>query len=448
MTNITSLYKRHKIIYTDPVPGKFNNIRILSMSFMALIFFLSPWFNYNGRQALIFDLKIIKIYFFKYVIWPQDFIFLAILIIILVLLLFAITVYVGRVWCGFLCPQSIWIRLANFISRIIEGDRLKRFKLDNNYYNKTKLLKKIIKHFFLLSLSIFTAITFVGYFVPIVNLYKNIFNFSFMYWSFFWILFFTIITYFNIYWFKEQFCFLVCPYARLQSVMFDENTLIVAYDEIRGEKRGHRNKKTNYKELGLGDCIDCKKCVTCCPTGIDIRNGLQIECISCAACIDACDSVMEKMNYPKGLIKYKKENLTSFINMRLMSYVIILIILTLLFISGVLNRDLIQFTINRSQIQLYNKTQNNYIENFYTLKITNKTVNSNKYKILLCNDNFKFKGLNEIFLSGEETILLDIIVTVPIQNIKTSFTEIYFKIENTVNKKDFIIKKSKFISPL
>jgi cytochrome c oxidase accessory protein FixG len=448
MANLTSLYKRHKTIYTDPVSGKFNNIRILSMSFMALTFFIMPWIKYGDRQALIFDVSCIRFYFFNLIFWPQDFIFFAILGIILIIVLFTITVYVGRVWCGFLCPQSVWIRMTNFISRLIEGNRNKRFKLDNTKFSYGFFYKKIIKHMLFLILSLFTSITFIGYFVPIEYLVKNLIFLSLNSLSCFWEFFFTVLVYFNIYWFKEQFCFLACPYARLQSMMFDENTLIVTYDEKRGEKRGSRNKTDDHRLLGLGDCINCKKCVTCCPTGIDIRNGLQIECISCGACIDACNEVMEKMGYEKNLIKYSKENTNNKkINIRLFAYLSIILILLVILLNGLMHRDLIQMNVTRSQIQLYNLTEDNLIENFYVFKIVNKTSKSNIYKISLLNEGFKYTGLETIILNGEETLLLDIKVSISNSEIKNKFTEIYFKIHNFNNNSEFMIKKNKFISP-
>lgn len=446
--NTTSLYKRHKIIYTDPVPGYFSNLRILSMSFMALLFFLMPWFNYNGRPALIFDIFSLRFYFFNYVFWPQDFFLFAIFGIMAILLLFTVTVYSGRIWCGFFCPQSIWIRLVNFITFHIEGSRYKRVKLDNTSNGLNFFYKKFLKHVIIFLLSFLTGITFLGYFIPIVFLFKVVFFITTNMVIFFWIVFFTVLIYFNISWFKEQFCFLVCPYARLQSVMFDQNTLIVTYNETRGEKRGHRSKDEDYTARGLGDCIDCKKCVTCCPTGIDIRDGLQIECISCAACIDACDSVMEKMGYAKGLIKYKREvkNIT-FLNIRLLVYSITLIILFTLSLFILYNRDLTQFNITRGQSQLYNILNDTHLENLYVLKIINKKSTLANYKISVVNDNVEYLGLKYITLGPEEIVSFDVKLVALKNDINSMFTDIYFKIENVNNVKDFLIKKTKFISP-
>lgn len=455
--NKVSLYKRHKIIYNDPVSGKFNKIRLISMSFMTLTFFILPWIQYNKTQAFLFDLSCTRFYLFGSIFWPQDFILFAIICIIAILSLFLITVYSGRIWCGFLCPQSIWIKIAVFFSRKTEGNRTKRKKLDNSKINFDLFKKKLIKHSLWISFSILTAFTFVGYFVPINFLYIKTINLDLNYWSFFWIFFFSVLTYFNIGWFREQFCFIVCPYSRLQSVMFDENTWIIAYDKNRGEKRGARQKNADYKAMNLGDCIDCYQCVNCCPTGIDIRDGLQMECIGCAACIDACNNVMQKMNYKTGLIKYMKEsslderninkNTTS--KFRILAYLIILSLFTSMLYYLSVNRPLMQFNINRSQNQLYNIDKNGNIENYYILKITNKTAEKNTYKISILNNKFTYNGLEQVVLNGEETALLDIKLILNDKQNLLRFTDINFKIEClNLKKNNFIIKKSKFIIPI
>ncbi|HIH2762630.1 MAG TPA: cytochrome c oxidase accessory protein CcoG [Candidatus Azoamicus sp. MARI] len=452
--NKESLYKRHKIIYNDPVSGKFNKIRLTSMSFMTLTFFILPWISYNGKQAFLFDISCTRFYFFGSIFWPQDFILLALISIIAILSLFLITVYAGRIWCGFLCPQSIWIKIAVFFSRKVEGNRNKRKKIDNEKLNINIFKIKIIKHILWISFSFLTALTFVGYFVPTTFLYNSIIEFKIKYWCFFWIFFFTILTYFNIGWFREQFCFIVCPYSRLQSVMFDENTWIVAYDKNRGEKRGTRSKNDNYQKMNLGDCVDCYKCVNCCPTGIDIRDGLQMECIGCAACIDACNNVMKIMKYDTGLIRYMKEsslnnkliNKTSIF--RLIAYVSILFLFISIFYYVSNNRSLVQVNINRSQNQLYNINKNGDIENYYILKITNKTIKKNIYKISILNNKFKYIGVTELSLNGQESALLDVKLILENTNGSLKFTDVSFKIEClNINKNNSTIKNSKFIKP-
>lgn len=446
------LYKSHEKIYTDPSSGKFSTIRFFSMSIIFLSFFLIPWISWNKSQAFLFDVSNIKLYIFGKIFWPEDFFLFAIFFIILILLLFTVTVYTGRIWCGFLCPQSIWIRFSNFFSRILEGNRNLRKKIDEKkIYNYNVLIKKILKHIIWIIFSFLTSFSFIGYFVSISFLFNSLINFDFYYWSWFWILFFSILTYFNISWFKEQFCFLVCPYARLQSIMFDENTLIVAYDYTRGEKRGSRKKDDDYKSLGLGDCIDCKQCVSCCPTGIDIRNGLQIECIGCAACIDACNSIMKKLSYPQNLIGYMRESdfnkkNTSINKIRLITYFLTIFLFLSIFTISLLNRNLIQFNIIRSQLQLYNIRNDNLIENFYVFKITNKTSEKVQYIIYVNNDKFEYLGPKKITLNSEESIQIDIKLLLLDNKYKNKFTDIIFYVED-INTHNKVFKKNKFVIP-
>lgn len=450
---IKSLYKKHATIYTDPVTGKFNTIRSFSMFFIAFSFFIIPWILWNNNQAVLFDIATARLYIFGFVFWPEDFSIFAGFVIFSVLLLFAVTVYAGRVWCGFLCPQSIWLKVAAFITRITEGKRNTRKKNDSAGLSGVVFFKKSLKHILWFLFAFFTGLTFVGYFVPIYILFSCLFKFDIYYWCFFWVLFFSVLTYFNIGWFREQFCFLVCPYARLQSVMFDENTLIVSYDRDRGEKRGARNKKIDYKKYGLGDCIDCKKCVTCCPTGIDIRNGLQMECISCAACIDACNSVMDKMGYKVGLIRYIREGEVIKIadkpkKFRLFAYSFILFLLASVLSYSIFDRKLVQFNVSRSQIQLFNIDKNNCIENVYVLKITNKTKDKKIFNISIDDLRFEYLGIDNIFLDGEDTILIDIKLLLKDVNLKSKFREIYFKVQDDSHVDNFTIKKSQFIMPV
>lgn len=447
-----SLYKSHRVIYTDPVPGYFNNIRFACMSFVVIIFFLVPWLPWNNSQAFLFDVMTARLYVFGLVFWPEDFSLFAILGIFLILALFALTVYSGRVWCGFFCPQSVWLRIVAFFSRVIEGKRNKRKRQDMNVKNSSIILKKTAKHVICLCFAFVTALTFVGYFVPILSLVCKISAFDFYSWSIFWLIFFLLLTYFNAVWFREQFCFLVCPYARLQSVMFDENTLIVAYNRKRGEKRGSRKRGIDHKSIGLGDCIDCKKCVTCCPTGIDIRDGLQMECISCAACVDACNSVMESMSYDKNLIGYMREgDLTGYKkktnSIRLLAYVLLLSILFALFVFSLYNRQLIQFNVTRSQLQLYN-ISNHKIENVYSFKITNKTQASHSYAVSIIDPKFKYIGIDKFVLGREETVLIDAKLLLPESDVTSRFIEVLFKVQCIDDPSQVVYKKSQFVKPL
>lgn len=444
-----TLYQSRKEFYTDPVNGSFNRIRLCTMSFVTLFFFILPWINWNNHQALLFDISYNRVYFFWAVFWPQDFVLIALFCIFCIISLFALTLYSGRIWCGFFCPQSIWIKMSMFLTRILEGKRNNRFKFDQANISFYKICIIFLKHFFWIILSGFTAFTFIGYFIPIKWLFASFFSFDVFYTSFFWILFFLFLTYFNIGWFKEQFCFLVCPYARLQSVMFDENTLIVSYDNIRGEKRGSRNKSFKYRDFGLGDCIDCKKCVTCCPTGIDIRDGLQMECISCGACVDACNEVMYKMGYEQNLISFKKEAASvnyKYSKIKLFLYSVVLFILIFLISYFLITRSLVYFDVTRCQYQLFNITKENFIENNFFLKIINKSDKENTYFVSIEPPLFDIIGAQKIVLNSSETQILNIILKLKNKNKEGIFIDVCFSISN-LNNKEIIKKQSKFILP-
>ena len=303
-----ALYEIRQKIYPRAVTGKFALWRWFFVWATQLVFYGLPWLPWNGRQAVLFDLVHRKFYILGLVFWPQDIVYLTVLLIICAYSLFLFTAVAGRLWCGFACPQTVYTEIFIWIEKLIEGDRLKRMKLDGSALSARKFGLKAAKHGAWIALGLWTGFTFVGYFTPILDLARSVLSFGAGPWETFWIFFYGFATYGNAGWMREQVCKYMCPYARFQSVMFDQDTLIITYDRERGEARGARGKGTEYKAKGLGDCVDCSICVQVCPTGIDIRNGLQYECIGCAACIDGCDQVMGKMGYPKGLIRYSSEN--------------------------------------------------------------------------------------------------------------------------------------------
>ncbi len=301
------LYEIRRKIYPRAVSGRFASWRVAMVVATQLVFYGLPWLVWNDRQAVLFDLAARKFYIFGLVFWPQDVIYLAVLLILSALSLFLFTAVAGRVWCGFACPQTVYTEIFLWIERHIEGDRLARIRLDAEPLSARKFARKAAKHGIWIALSLWTGITFVGYFMPIRDLVSAL-PFGLGATPAFWVLFYGLATYGNAGWMREQVCKYMCPYARFQSVMFDRDTLIIAYDARRGEPRGPRAKRVDRRAAGLGDCIDCKICVQVCPTGIDIRDGLQYECIGCAACVDGCDQVMDKMGYPRGLIRYASQN--------------------------------------------------------------------------------------------------------------------------------------------
>jgi cytochrome c oxidase accessory protein FixG len=305
---MVSLYAATQKIYPRSVQGIFAKWRWLLVALTQLFFYGLPWLEWGQRQAVLFDLGARRFYIFGIVLYPQDFIYLTAILVISAFSLFLFTAIAGRLWCGYACPQTVYSEIFLWVERKIEGDRTARMKLDAADMSLEKLVKKWYKHIVWLGISIWTGFTFVGYFSPIRELGMEFFLGNMSSWEVFWVFFYALATYGNAGFMREQVCKYMCPYARFQSAMFDKDTLIVTYDAARGEPRGARSKKADPAALGLGSCVDCSLCVQVCPTGIDIRKGLQYECIGCGACADVCDTVMDKVGYPRGLVKYSTEN--------------------------------------------------------------------------------------------------------------------------------------------
>jgi cytochrome c oxidase accessory protein FixG len=294
-------------IYARSVLGWFARWRIALVVLTQALFYGLPWVNWNDRQAVLFDLGARKFYIFGMVLWPQDVIYLTLLLIISALGLFLFTAVAGRLFCGYACPQTVYTEIFMWIERRIEGDRIARIRLDESPLSLHKVRVKTIKHLLWLVVAVWTGFSFIGYFAPIRGLMADLMAFALGPWQWFWLLFYSFATWGNAGFLREQVCKYMCPYARFQSVMVDRDTLVVTYDKARGDPRGARSKKVDYKAQGLGDCVDCSICVQVCPTGIDIRDGLQYMCIGCGACVDACNEVMNKLEYPTGLIRYTSE---------------------------------------------------------------------------------------------------------------------------------------------
>ncbi len=380
------LYKKREKIYPREVHGIFAVLRNLTMVTLLGLYYGLPWVDWNGRQAVLFDLPERKFYIFGLTFWPQDFFFLSLILIIAALSLFFFTALAGRLWCGYACPQTVWTELYMLIERWIEGDRKARMKLDKGEKDARLFRIKITKQVAWLALSLWTGLTFVGYFTPIKELWDSVITLSLGPWETFWILFYGFATYGNAGFMREQVCIYMCPYARFQSAMFDKNTLIISYDEKRGDPRGARKRGTPGSQSGLGDCIDCKLCVQVCPVGIDIRDGLQYQCIGCAACIDVCDDVMDKMGYPRGLVKYTTENAlsgnsTRLLRPRVVVYTALLIALTAGLMYGLLTRVPLEVDILRDRNALYNETDSGLVENVYNLKLINMTDQPQRYRL-------------------------------------------------------------------
>jgi len=381
-----SLYRKDPKVYPRDVKGTFARLRKLAVFVLLGLYYFLPWVNLGGNQAVLFDLPARKFYILGLTFWPQDFIFLALMLIIAGLSLFFVTAVAGRLWCGYACPQTVWTEVFLWMERWIEGDRGKRIKLDASPWNANKILRKSSKQAVWIGFALWTGFTFVGFFTPIRGLGQSIMTFQLGGWETFWLLFYSFATYGNAGILREQVCKYMCPYARFQSAMFDKDTLVIAYDEDRGEPRGGRRKNDNPAEKGLGDCIGCTLCVQVCPTGIDIREGLQIECIACAACIDVCDQVMDKMDYKRGLISYTTEHRLNHkeshvLRPRIFVYAFLLLALTAGVIWSVNQRVLLRADLLRDRNALYRELPESRIENVYTLKLINMDSIPHRYNI-------------------------------------------------------------------
>ncbi len=380
-----SLYEAREHIHPKSIHGRFQRLRDLTVWITMGVYLVGPWLRWEGGQAILFDLPQRQFHIFGFTFMPQDFILLAFALVVAAFALFFVTVFAGRVWCGYVCPQTTWTRFFTWIESKLEGDRNARLKLDKAPWTPRKITRRGGKHGLWLALALLTGLTFVGYFSPMPDLSLRLFQFQLGGWEAFWIGFFTLATYGNAGWMREQVCIYMCPYARFQSVMFDRDTLIVSYDEQRGEPR-HRGAKRDRSEAVFGDCIDCGLCVQVCPTGIDIRDGLQYECIHCAACIDACDSVMDQIGKPRGLIRYTTENAleggkTRLLRPRLVGYGVALVVIMGALGGALWLRVPIELDVMRDRNQLYRTASDGAIENTYTLRVGNKSQDAQVYDL-------------------------------------------------------------------
>jgi cytochrome c oxidase accessory protein FixG len=391
-THFVSMYQKQPDIYPRAVKGWFATWRWTFVWLTQLLFYGLPWLRWDGRQALLFDLEAQRFYILGLVLYPQDLIFLAALLVLSALALFFFTAVAGRLWCGYTCPQTVYTEIFMWVERKIEGDRVARMRLDQAPWSAAKLARKSAKQAAWLAIGLFTGFSFVGYFTPIRELGAAVLAFDVSAWSAFWILFYGAATYGNAGYLREQMCKYMCPYARFQSALIDKDSLIITYDQARGDPRGSRSRKASPAAQGLGDCVDCTLCVQVCPTGIDIRDGLQNECIGCAACIDVCDGVMDKMGYARGLIRYSTENgvaggwtrLQMFkraLRPRVLIYGALLTAAGVAFAASVALRSPFQFDVIKDRGTLARVLDDAAVENVYRLQIMNRTEQAQTYRV-------------------------------------------------------------------
>jgi cytochrome c oxidase accessory protein FixG len=383
---VASLYAAHRKVYPREIAGRFARLRTACVGLLLGIFYLFPWLQWDGRQAVLFDLPARKFFIAGLVFWPQDFIFLTWLLIIAALSLFFFTAVAGRLWCGYACPQTVWTEAYLRMERVTEGDRAARLKLDRAPWTARKFARKGTKQFLWVTFALWTGFTFVGFFTPIRTLAGEVMQLATGPWETFWILFYGLATYGNAGYLREQVCKYMCPYARFQSAMFDRDTLVITYDEERGEPRGAGKRATGERAAGRGDCVDCTWCVQVCPTGIDIRDGLQIDCIACAACIDACAAVMDRVGSARGLIRYTTQHAldhqkTHVLRPRVLIYAALLAALVAGFVVSIALRSPVSLDVIRDRNSLYRLTGDGHVDNVYTLRILNKTEHPQRFAL-------------------------------------------------------------------
>ncbi|MDO9206208.1 cytochrome c oxidase accessory protein CcoG [Methylotenera sp.] len=469
---VISLYAAQDKVYPRSTFGFFTKWRWAMIWLTQIVFYGIPWLEWGHRQALLFDLGARRFYIFNLVLYPQDLIYLTAILIISALSLFLFTAIAGRLWCGYTCPQTVYTEIFLWIEHKIEGERGARMKLDSAGMSTNKLAKKGAKHFIWIAFALWTGFTFVGYFTPIRELSQSVLSMSLGPWETFWVCFYGFATYGNAGFMREQVCKYMCPYARFQSAMFDDDTLIVTYDEARGEPRGPRSRKDEAKSKELGSCIDCGLCVQVCPTGIDIRKGLQYECIGCGACADVCDTVMDKVGYERGLVKYSTQNainnkwshkqmLQRIMRPRVLIYSAILTLLIVSLLASLWYRTPFRVNVIRDRGVMARLTDDGMLENIYRLQIMNGTEKTQQYQISVSgvkdleikaeaakenHDSKDKEQSNTITVKPAESRWIIVDLKIPDGSLKSGSHKIHFEIQ-AVESKQIVTEKSIFLVP-
>ncbi len=454
-----SLYEVRQKVYPRAVSGIFARWRWGMVWLTQLVFYGMCWLPWNGRQAFLLHLAERKFYVFGWVFWPQDVFYLSIVLIISAYSLFLFTAAAGRLWCGYACPQTVYTEIFLWIEHRFEGDRSKRMKLDGQGFSLEKLGRKGGKYIAWLLLSLWTGISFVGYFTPVRELVSDLGHLSINGWALFWILFYGAFTYLMAGVMREQVCKYMCPYARFQGVMFDPDTLVITYDEARGEPRGGRRKGSDARSLGLGDCVDCGICVQVCPTGIDIRNGLQYECIGCAACIDACDQVMDKVGSPKGLIRYSTENaikqhwgrgdiLRHILRPRILIYSAALAAICIAFVWALATRTPLRLDVIKDRSIITREVEGGLIENVYILNLMNMSESPRRLDIRIEGpEGVQLDGVSSMLVDAAQNKSVPVRVRVPADGLSKGSHPVFFILKAADDPLLEVREKAVFIAP-
>ncbi len=449
-----SLYAKAAKIYPREVHGLFAHLRLFALTVLLGGYYGVPWLNLGDRQMLLFDLPERKFHILSWTFWPQDFFYLAVILIISALALFFFTALAGRLWCGFACPQTVWTEMFLWIEQKIEGSRSKQMKRDKGPWTAEKIRIKTTKHIIWAAIGLWTGFTFVGYFTPIRELSIAVMQLTLGPWEWFWILFYGFATWGNAGFMREQVCLYMCPYARFQSAMVDSNTLVISYDQERGEPRGARKRSEDPKDKGLGSCIDCTICVQVCPTGIDIRDGLQYQCIGCAACIDACDDVMDKMGYEKGLVRYTTQNILEgkgnhVLRPKIYAYALILLVLTSGLLWSISQRIPLELDVIRDRNSLYKERYDGAVINVYRLKLINMDEYPHTYTVTASGiEGMKLELTeNQIHVPSGKVVTIAARLIADRYNLKARSQSVQFTLQSTDQPELIKIEDARFLGP-
>ncbi len=441
-------------IHAKRMGGRFRTYRWYASS-LWILFFITPYMRWDGQQAILFDIPHRQFHLWGLTIWPQDVWMLSLVLILLAITLFAVTAIAGRVWCGYFCFQSVWTDWFTWLEDKIEGNPIQRRKLDAAPWNGRKIQLKLYKHSLWLFISLLTGFSFAAYFTDVYGLWHSYLTLDAALIA--WVVLGTIVltTYVFAGFMREQVCFWLCPYARIQSVMIDKDTELPTYDLARGEPRG---KLHGQGSESRGDCIDCRLCVGVCPTGVDIREGMSEGCITCGMCIDACDSIMDKVNRPRGLIRYasRKEMMGDplpalFKRPRVITYSIILFLAITGIIYGLTHIPPVELSVVHERQPLFIQMSDGSILNKYTIKAVNKTPHRLEFQLRIAGldaVNIKMPDGDIVKLEAKGTIPFHVYLRIMPVQLKQKNTKIRFILES-MNSADTIkiIKKSVFIGP-
>ncbi len=447
---VSTISKEGNRNYVNPQKpvGKLYTLRSYFSYFYLMLFFTLPFIKVEGEPLFLFNVLERKFIFFGKIFWPQDFFIFAIGLLTFIVFVILFTVAFGRIFCGWACPQTIFMEMVfRKIEYFIDGDANQQKKLKAMPWNTEKMVKRVTKIFAFFSLSFLIANFFLGYIIGIDELWVHIKEGIFVeFGTFSALVIFTLVFFFVYYWFREQACIIVCPYGRLQGVLLDRNSILVAYDYVRGEPRGKLSDKTNDK----GDCVNCHACVRVCPTGIDIRNGTQLECVNCTACIDACDEIMDHVNKPKGLIRYASENGIALkeqmtYTWRLKLYTLVLSLLLIFLGVLLVTRADVAARIMRTPGQTYQLLAHDRISNLYNIKLVNKTRKNIHLDLKLENMKGEIKQVGVVDVPKESYFQTSFFITLKNEQLKSRKTKV--KIGIYENGKRMDVLSAIFLGP-